>query len=77
MSAEQTPSNDVLAERIIGLDARVDHRFIALDTRLMDKSRIFTKEDWLEACAKLLPNLTDAEREALYDDAFPVENDGP
>ncbi len=26
----------------------------------------FTREDWLAACKRLLPNLTEAEREALY-----------
>ncbi len=42
----------------------------------MDKRpRIFTREDWLEACAKLLPGLTEAEREALYRDAFQVADD--
>jgi len=43
----------------------------------MDKQRIFTREDWLSACKKLLPFKTDAEREKLYEDTFKDEEKKP
>jgi hypothetical protein len=34
---------------------------------------IFTKQDWLDQCRRLLPESTEAEREKLYEDTIAVE----
>lgn len=34
----------------------------------LGKPHVFTRQDWLVACQRLLPHLTDAQREAFCDD---------